>query len=151
MQMTHTRDFLFPRAPSSFPMSGTKTFHPCATEQSSLMMHSRGIAFAENDRYDPQAFIPERHLDADHPEIDPTTWSFGFGRRYESLRSTSHVPLTSSLQRICPGKALAENSVFILIASLIWTFTFSVDESEGLIPEFSENLVRYVHSILCYF
>ena len=46
--------------------------------------------------------------------------------------------------RICPGKTLAEESVFILIAHLIWTFSFAVDESEGLAPEFTEDLVRYV-------
>lgn len=89
------------------------------------------IAFAENDRYDPQAFIPERFLDADVPEIDPASWNFGFGRR------------------ICPGKALAENSVFILIASLLWTFDFSVHESEVLVPRFGENLVSYPEPFKC--
>ena len=46
------------------------------------MVLARGIAFAENDRYDPQEFIPERFLDADAPEIDPERWNFGFGRRH---------------------------------------------------------------------
>ncbi|PPQ68675.1 hypothetical protein CVT26_002956 [Gymnopilus dilepis] len=89
------------------------------------------VAFSENVRYDPQAFIPERFLDEGSLEINPATWQFGFGRR------------------ICPGKALAEESVFILIAHLIWTFSFAVDESEGLAPEFTEDLVSYPKPFKC--
>ncbi|KAF8958419.1 cytochrome P450 [Flammula alnicola] len=89
------------------------------------------IAFSHNDRYDPQAFIPERFMDANCSQIDPAVWNFGFGRR------------------ICPGKALAENSVFILIASIIWTFRFSLDESEVLVPRFSEGLVSYPEPFKC--
>ncbi|KAF8879326.1 cytochrome P450 [Gymnopilus junonius] len=78
-----------------------------------------------------KAFIPERFLDTDHSHIDPASWNFGFGRR------------------VCPGKALAENSVYILVASLLWTFTFAVDESEGLVPQFTENLVSYPKPFKC--
>ncbi|EED79605.1 predicted protein, partial [Postia placenta Mad-698-R] len=48
-------------------------------------------------------FIPERFLGDDAP-IDPATWAFGFAKR------------------ICPGKYLGENSVFILITTLLAMF-----------------------------
>lgn len=52
------------------------------------------------------------------------------------------VPLHHS--RICPGKHLAENSVFIIIASLLSMFDISPSEKSPLQPEFGLNLVRYV-------
>jgi cytochrome P450 len=85
------------------------------------------IAHSDNHRFDPRDFQPERFLDPNHTEVDPAHWAFGFGRR------------------VCPGKALGENSVFILIATLLWSFEFSVDETEGLEPSFGENLVRCVY------
>ncbi|KAF5388377.1 hypothetical protein D9615_000792 [Tricholomella constricta] len=43
------------------------------------------IAFSENEKYDPQDFIPERFLDVDDAAVDPTSYSFGFGRRKVAL------------------------------------------------------------------
>ncbi|CAE6461141.1 unnamed protein product [Rhizoctonia solani] len=52
---------------------------------------------------DPEAFNPDRYLDPTLPEIP----SFGWGRRK------------------CPGVHLAEASLFIMITSMLATFTFS--------------------------
>ncbi|QRW22645.1 cytochrome P450 family protein [Rhizoctonia solani] len=51
----------------------------------------------------PETFDPERFLDSQLPQVP----AFGWGRRR------------------CPGASFGENSVFIAIASLLATFTFS--------------------------
>ncbi|KAF8917182.1 cytochrome P450 [Mucidula mucida] len=54
----------------------------------------------------PDVFDPERFL-GEHPQPDPTTLgAWGFGRR------------------ICSGRYLAMDTVYITIASLLWAFTF---------------------------
>ncbi|KII83625.1 hypothetical protein PLICRDRAFT_148005 [Plicaturopsis crispa FD-325 SS-3] len=55
---------------------------------------------AANSKHDPADFVPERFLD-DEGEVNPANYAFGFGRR------------------LCPGKHLAENSVFIFVASIL--------------------------------
>lgn len=63
-------------------------------------------------------FKPERFLATeDHtPQLDPHALSFGFGRR------------------ICPGKLLADNTIFLSIAQSLAVFNFS---NEDLMePEF---------------
>jgi len=62
----------------------------------------------DEDTYeDPMTFWPER-FDGRFPDIkDPRSFVFGFGRR------------------LCPGRHLAANSVFIAMACLLSTFDFS--------------------------
>ncbi|OCH95899.1 cytochrome P450 [Obba rivulosa] len=71
------------------------------------------VAHEYNPKYDHRAFIPERFLDPDVPTLDPTHYAFGFGRR------------------ICPGKYLAEDELFLLIATILATFTME-QPAEGL-------------------
>ena len=61
---------------------------------------------------DPHAFRPERFL-GDHPEPDPHSVVFGFGRR------------------ICPGKDLADHTLYLTIAMSLAVFDISwaLDES----------------------
>ncbi|KAG1767145.1 cytochrome P450 [Suillus occidentalis] len=58
---------------------------------------------------DPEAFSPERFLDTHvkRTAIDPYSYAFGFGRR------------------MCPGRFLADNSVFMLVTSLVATMQIS--------------------------
>ncbi|KAH9926308.1 cytochrome P450 98A3 [Epithele typhae] len=60
---------------------------------------------------DPDAFLPERYLDAtgqlDLSKPAPSDWAFGFGRR------------------ICPGQHFAEASMFIYAASILYAFDIS--------------------------
>ncbi|VDC07343.1 unnamed protein product [Peniophora sp. CBMAI 1063] len=62
------------------------------------------VAFEPNPRHPPEDFIPERFLDIESMSVDPASWAFGFGRR------------------ICPGKLLGENNIFILISTLLVSF-----------------------------
>ncbi|KAG5651397.1 hypothetical protein H0H81_008779 [Sphagnurus paluster] len=82
------------------------------------------IAFEANEKYDPKAFIPERFLDPNDTTPDPATWAFGFGRR------------------ICPGKALAENSLMALISGILAAFDI-LPPAEGVVEQnFELGLVR---------
>jgi len=65
---------------------------------------------------DADKFRPERFLEAELR--DPQLFVFGFGRR------------------ICPGRYMAENSIFIAIASILHMFNISkaVDEDGNPIP-----------------
>ncbi|KAF4596304.1 hypothetical protein EYR40_008011 [Pleurotus pulmonarius] len=82
-----------------------------------------------NDCDSSRDFIPERFLNANAP-TDPATYAFGFGRR------------------VCPGRYLADNSVFIMVATLLAAFDISpeIDSnriSKPLRPQFSTGLVRF--------
>ncbi|KAL0959325.1 hypothetical protein HGRIS_014586 [Hohenbuehelia grisea] len=96
-----------------------------------VMPNVWATAFAPNNKYPPKDFIPERYLDTSCPELDPSAWAFGFGRR------------------VCPGKALGENSVFILIASILASFDIAVRPGEILEPDFELNLVSYPKPFAC--
>ena len=86
---------------------------------------------------DPMSFRPERFLDQNgrlrklEPHEDPSTIAFGFGRR------------------ICPGMFLADNSIFINIARLMWAFDIqpALDaEGKPIIPD-STNYTDGFNSI----
>jgi hypothetical protein len=49
--------------------------------------------------------------------------AFGFGRRYEPLM-TAVSPSLTAVSSICPGRYIAENTIFIGVASLLKVFNF---------------------------
>ena len=53
---------------------------------------------------EPEKFRPERFLERTHPKLENLTIQFGFGRR------------------ICPGLYVANQSIFIVLARLLWAF-----------------------------
>ena len=69
---------------------------------------------------DPEAFRPERFLEAKDSRIASFELPFGFGRR------------------ICPGMHLARNSIFINTARLLWAFDILPalnEHGEKVIPD----------------
>ncbi|OKL57088.1 hypothetical protein UA08_07575 [Talaromyces atroroseus] len=68
---------------------------------------------------DPSIFDPDRYLEPRN-EPDPATEAFGYGRR------------------ICPGRYLADESLFLTISRLIASFNITMavdDQGKGIVPE----------------
>ncbi|KAJ7190886.1 cytochrome P450 oxidoreductase [Mycena pura] len=78
---------------------------------------------------DPMAFKPERFL-GDAPELDPSVFIFGFGRRR------------------CPGIEVAESTVFIIIATCLSVFRLgnAKDEMGNEVPPSDE----FVSGAVCH-
>jgi len=83
---------------------------------------------------EPDAFKPERFLNADGSlRDDPTLAStFGFGKR------------------ICPGRHLVDATLFIVVASLLSVFKIEKGKGAGDTPDsyrYTGGTVRYSHHI----
>ncbi|OCH84169.1 cytochrome P450 [Obba rivulosa] len=89
------------------------------------------VAFEPNEKYDPQEFLPDRFLDASQPAVDPSIWVFGFGRR------------------VCPGRFLAENSMFIFIATFLSAFDIYPPENGEIKAHFKEFIVSVLEPFEC--
>ncbi|KAI0316083.1 cytochrome P450 [Amylostereum chailletii] len=76
---------------------------------------------------DPSAFRPERYLDSDgklkdlRRAEDPAWIAFGYGRRHV-VCSTYPKAGTHAMCRVCPGASLADTSVFLYVASILYTY-----------------------------
>lgn len=66
--------------------------------------------------HEPMAFKPERFLEMEGqvPEMDPHSITFGFGRR------------------ICPGRFLADNTVYLSVAQTLAVFNISNATQDGI-------------------
>ncbi|KAJ7239513.1 cytochrome P450 [Mycena rebaudengoi] len=97
----------------------------------------RAMSMNENLYHNPRSFIPERYLPQPAGSGEPQFLSsFGFGRR------------------ICPGQYLADNSVWIAIASILATCTISnAMDKEGniIVPEniMTDGLDGHPKEFLC--
>ncbi|EMD36320.1 hypothetical protein CERSUDRAFT_52252 [Gelatoporia subvermispora B] len=89
------------------------------------------IAYDPRSKYNPEAFIPERFMDVNEKIVDPDQWAFGFGRR------------------ACPGQNLGENSVFILVATILSVFDILPPENEALEQEFTQHVFRSPKPFKC--
>ncbi|KIJ08721.1 hypothetical protein PAXINDRAFT_88448 [Paxillus involutus ATCC 200175] len=88
--------------------------------------------------YDPEEFIPERFLQTEtrDPCPDPSRVVWGFGRR------------------ICPGRHLADTSLWMAMASLLWAFDFAKPKDpQGNVVEpnvtYGSGLARSVYRFPC--
>ncbi len=61
-----------------------------------------------------------------------------------SRAEETHMPLIDlvPIDRLCPGKPLAENSIFIFISTLLSVFDISLPDEGELKPEFTMGLIR---------
>jgi cytochrome P450 len=78
------------------------------------------------------SFKPERFLKSDNhePEVDPREFVFGYGRR------------------VCPGRQLAEQSVWLLCATSLATLSVSKKTSND--GRILEPTVEYVGHLITY-
>ena len=103
---------------------------PARTHVASLPPSCRALALDAAVYAEPARFAPERYL-APRAEPPPTHMGFGFGRR------------------ICPGRHLAEASLWIVVASVLAVFDVApAKDAQGrdVLPEarFTEALTRCV-------
>ncbi|KAF9038096.1 cytochrome P450 [Panaeolus papilionaceus] len=95
-----------------------------------ILGNSLGILHDEQAFKDAHLFKPNRYLTLDGKSIDksvmePSVAIFGYGRR------------------VCPGRYVAEASIWIILSSLIAAFNFHhVDETGGPDHEFQIGLLR---------
>ncbi|KAI9375047.1 cytochrome P450 [Aspergillus egyptiacus] len=73
---------------------------------------------------DPMSFHPDRFL-SDTPEPDPHNLSFGFGRR------------------VCPGKLLADSTIFLSVAQSLAVFNFQAHSDGNTRAEFLPGVVSH--------
>jgi hypothetical protein len=98
---------------------------------------------------DPEAFRPERFLEA--KVRDPNEYVFGFGRRYVTLTSET-AGYESSLTSICPGRYMVDNSLFLAISGILQVFSIgkalNEDGSEKLLePRWETGMTVYANSL----
>ncbi|KAA1470664.1 cytochrome P450 [Dentipellis sp. KUC8613] len=86
---------------------------------------------------DPSKFMPERFLETKDPMFSNFELPYGFGRR------------------ICPGRHVANQSLFIVISRMLWSFNFAphTDQSgKHILPDpdaFTSGLVRRPEPFKC--
>ncbi|EGN99056.1 hypothetical protein SERLA73DRAFT_168607 [Serpula lacrymans var. lacrymans S7.3] len=107
-------------APLSIPHASTKDdIHNgyLIPKGSYVLVNIWGILHNKQNYSEPDLFKPERFL-GDHPELDPRTVAFGYGRR------------------ICPGMHLADASIFITCVTTLAVFnvTKSVENGVEIVP-----------------
>ncbi|KAJ7644817.1 cytochrome P450 [Roridomyces roridus] len=86
--------------------------------------------------FPPEDFVPERFLPRSFEPIDPFSYVFGFGRR------------------ICPGKSLAESSIYIVVAYLLHCFSFhppldEKGEEKPIEPTWKTGLTSFPNPFEC--
>jgi cytochrome P450 len=120
-----------------------------------MLNFTRGMSLDETVYSDPTSFSPERFLPKPAGNGEPyfNSVAFGFGRRFEYYISP---PISSDTiwesTRICTGQYVAENSLWIAIASILASCKISnaVDENGNIIvPDatLTDGIVRQVQHV----
>lgn len=91
-------------------------------EGATIVANTWGMSRSTKYYQDPSTFDPERHLKPD-PELDPREFVFGFGRR------------------LCPGNELAFQAIWIMAASILWSF--KLQRADGDSAPLDDDLDRF--------
>ena len=124
-----TLDIAFLRARYWFLTYGTPFY---SHKFASLVIYCfilRGMCHDPGYYLDPYSFNPGRFL-KEHPDPDPFSFAFGYGRRYVDLFNDINIPFNSAWIRVCPGKRLADSSLFISISMILATLNISKAKDE---------------------
>ena len=112
---------------------------------------SRVICYDQVAYPEPHTYNPSRFLDKNgriDPSVkDPEVRIFGSGRRYEGSSVALSTCLNLSCDRVCPGRHLALQLLYIAVARILATFDIlpPVDEDgRPMVPEarFKKTLLR---------
>ena len=144
--MMSTKVISFLRTRLSSETSGK----PVSQCHDSANVHRRAMSYDENTYPEPEVFRPERYLNLTKTEmdaIDPRNFVFGFGRRCAEFCYSPEAALKLSFDRICPGRWLADDNVFLLTSRIISTMNISKaknEKGEQITPglEFTSGLTR---------
>ncbi|KAL4773894.1 cytochrome P450 [Aspergillus nidulans var. acristatus] len=116
-----------PVAPMGIPHMSTEDdiYEGYLIPKNSLIMPNIWAFTHDASRYkDPATFNPSRFL-GDNPEPDPSNLTFGFGRR------------------ICPGRLLADSSIFLTIAQSLAVFEISSAGEDAAKAEFLPGVISH--------
>ncbi|KAK2042897.1 cytochrome P450 [Colletotrichum somersetense] len=108
-----------PVAPMGVPHASTEddVVEGYSVPKGSMLLANIWHFAHDPERYpDPMEFKPERFLGSE-PQTDPARYVFGFGRR------------------ICPGRYLADNSIYLNIVQLLAAYNISKPVRDGLVVE----------------
>lgn len=100
-----------------------------------VMLNVWAINMDEKRNKDPRAFEPMRYL-------DDTSTSFESATRRD-VENRDHFVFGAG-RRLCQGTHIADRSLFLAIARLLWAFNFDKDVDEGgkeLVPD-PDNLTQ---------
>ncbi|KAK1983937.1 cytochrome P450 [Colletotrichum cereale] len=111
-----------PIGPMGLPHSSTEddVFEGYSIPKGAMVFANIWEFAHDPNRYaDPMAFKPERFLAGEGraPEMDPEKFVFGFGRR------------------VCPGRYLAENSIYLNVAQAVAVYNISKPVRDGRVVE----------------
>lgn len=90
---------------------------------------------------DPLAFKPQRFEDpeASRRNNPLPNAAFGYGRRYDCIFTWNVSPYIDALNRMCPGRWLAWDSIWIAVASILKVYNISPIAPDLLVRYFDSN------------
>ncbi|RAH70575.1 cytochrome P450 [Aspergillus aculeatinus CBS 121060] len=125
-----------PVTPMALPHTNVESdsFHGYFIPKESIILPNVWAFMHDPHTYnDPMTFKPERFLSLEgkSPELDPRKMAFGFGRR------------------LCPGRILAESSIFIIVVQFLAVFevktrqTSQDEKHKQMTPEFQPGVISH--------
>ncbi|KAF5358609.1 hypothetical protein D9758_007690 [Tetrapyrgos nigripes] len=97
---------------------------------------------------DPMVFDPTRFL-GDSQEQDPNEYIFGFGRRSIDPFAQKCNLIDIVVYRVCPGRLLADVSLFITAAMMLFAFDISPLPGEPPVYESLPGIISRVRPFKC--
>lgn len=119
-----------PIGPMGLPHTSTQEdeYNGYLIPKGAMLLQNIWLFTHDPDTYpNPMRFKPERFVQTDDhtAELDPSRYVFGFGRR------------------ICPGRVLADQSIYLTIAQMLAVFTFSKPDGVEVAPEFQGGIISH--------